>query len=452
MAAGRDRVSGMTRQPARRVAAANITENRRVDPQDTLGVTALAIGIFSVLFLQRFAFNIAGYPLQLVQLVVLAVLAYLVWRRVAQLDLARLIGFLLMLGVLAVEGLITHGRGSMTSLGLLLVIYVLSTLVVPMSRASYVELLRRFQLMMLITAVLGVGQFFGQFVLPAEYLFSFQHFVPSGLLLPGFNTMIPVSYGSSLFKSNGFVFLEPSTFSQYLALAIIIELAVFRSGRRLAAFSLAYLFTYSGTGLIILAAALPLFAGGLRARHLLAGATFIGVVLVFSGSVLNLDVFLDRASSFNDEHSSAFARFVGPWWWIRDVQMDDPLAMFFGFGPGAVEGLRAASDFHFHDPTWAKVIMEYGLIGACVFFSFFLYSLFSRAYERRLNWGLLVMFGLTGGALLNPFMACGVLLLGAVPVREAQADLGDKRAAQDAPPRFLRTPGAFAPQNLGRIR
>ena len=125
---------------------------------DALVVRAFAVGLFALVFLQRFAFHVAGYPLQLVFVVVLAVLGYLVWRGSARVDSVRLIGFLLLTCVLALEGLLRRGQGSVTSLGLLLVIYLLSTVVITMPRATYVEILRRFQWMMCITAVLGVAQ------------------------------------------------------------------------------------------------------------------------------------------------------------------------------------------------------------------------------------------------------------------------------------------------------
>lgn len=391
-------------------------------PQDRLPlpqakvIDVLTAGVFSMIFLQRFAVNLGGFPVQAVLISVLGLMAYLAWRGAARLDSVRLAGFLGLTCVLALQGFITAG-GGLTSLGLLLVMYSLATFVISMSYATYVSLLSRFQLMMVIAAAMGITQFFAQFVIPGDYLFSFHHFVPADLLVPRYNTVIPVQKGSLLFKSNGFVFIEPSTFSQFLAVAIIVELAVFRTGWRLALFSLAYLFTYSGTGLIVLAATLPFFLGSLRLRHFFAGGLAIAVVLLLAGPIFDLGVFLDRANSFDNQHSSAFARFVGPWLLIRDIQMDNPVAMFFGFGPGSVERLIDATTIDFHDPTWAKLVLEYGLVGALAFFLFYLYCVFSCAHERRINWALLVMFVATGGALLNPFMAFPVLLLAIVPVQ-----------------------------------
>jgi hypothetical protein len=342
------------------------------------------------------------------------------WRRIALVDSARLIGFLALVCVFALEGLLSRGASSLNSFGLLLVIYILNIFVVAVSRETYRRILDNFQRMMVITAVLGVIQYAGQFVVPAawvEYLFSFNKIVPSNWLLPAFNTVIPVHLGGAVFKSNGFVFLEPSTFSQFLAVALIIELAVFHSRWRIAAFACAYFITYSGTGLVILVASLPFFLTKLRPSYLLGGALAMGGVILVGGAALNLDVFINRAGGFSNEHSSAFARFVGPWLWIRDFQMADTWRMFFGYGAGSVATLQQNAPFDFHDPTWAKVTMEYGLIGALIFFSFYLHSAFARAHEKRINWALLVMFLATGGALLNPFMACTILLLGILPAQ-----------------------------------
>jgi hypothetical protein len=427
----------------------SVPDAASANPAEAVTVTALSVAIFSSIFLQRFAFEVAGYPIQFILVVVLAVLAYLMWRHSARLDPMRLTGFLFVTFVLALEGLLTRGTGSMPSLGLLLVLYIMNTLTVTMSRETYDKVLLNYQRMMVIVAVLGVAQFFGQFLLPGKYLFTFQYFVPSDLLLPNFNTVIPVIHGGSFYKSNGFVFIEPATFSQYLAVAIIIELAVFRSLRRFAVFAVTYVFTYSGTGLIILGATLPLFLGSLRLRHVLAGGVVFVVALIVLGGALNLEVFMDRAGTFSNEHSSAFARFIGPWVWIRDIQIHDPWAIFFGFGPGSVERFTHPSVYtEFHDPTWAKVIIEYGIIGALAFFSFYLYTVFSLAHERRLNWALLVMFMVTGGALLNPFMACLILLLGILPARTRQADEpASEVTVLVVPPAILQAAPGIAPRS-----
>lgn len=389
-------------------------------PAENLVTMAFSIGLFSAIFLQRFALHVSGYPVQLVQLTVLGLMIYLLWRRIALVDSARLLGFLALVCVFAIEGLISRGADSLTSLGLLLAIYALNIFVVTVSQENYVRILSSFQRMMVITATLGLTQFFGQFVVPAgwsEYLFSFKDLIPADWLLPAFNTVIPVHQGGSVFKSNGVVFLEPSTFSQFLAVAMIVELAVFHAPWRFAVFAFAYLVTYSGTGLVILAATLPFFLTRLRPGHLLVGAVVLGGVFLAAGAALNLDVFVNRAGSFNNEHSSAFARFVGPWMWIRDVQMTDTWRTFFGYGAGSVAMLQQNASFDFHDPTWAKVTIEYGLIGALAFFSFYLHSVFARAHDKRINWALFVMFLATGGALLNPFMAYTVFLLGILPTR-----------------------------------
>ena len=66
-----------------------------------------------------------------------------------------------------------------------------------------------------------------------------------------YNLVIPVGIGS-LLKSNGFFIIEPSTFSQFMALGLIIEATLFRRPRYLIFFILALVLSFSGTGWIVL--------------------------------------------------------------------------------------------------------------------------------------------------------------------------------------------------------
>ena len=84
--------------------------------------------------------------------------------------------------------------------------------------------------------------------------------------------MYPIEYGSEYYKSNGVFMLEPSHFSQILALGVIAELASRRRTTRLAILSLALLTTYSGTGPLLLAIMSPLLAPLVGFRNIAAGA------------------------------------------------------------------------------------------------------------------------------------------------------------------------------------
>ena len=79
-----------------------------------------------------------------------------------------------------------------------------------------------------------------------------------------------MGYGSHEYRANGVFLLEPSFFSQVLAVGIVAELCTFGRLSRLALFGLALIVSYSGTGLIVLAVCLPLCLIG---RTLVASIT-----------------------------------------------------------------------------------------------------------------------------------------------------------------------------------
>ncbi len=75
-----------------------------------------------------------------------------------------------------------------------------------------------------------------------------------------YNYSYEIYYGSSILKSNGVVFLEASFASQFLALAIIVQILLGGGRLRLVLFGAALVSTLSGTGLLLLAAGLALLA------------------------------------------------------------------------------------------------------------------------------------------------------------------------------------------------
>src|ERR1043165_6270080 len=83
-----------------------------------------------------------------------------------------------------------------------------------------------FSNLMMIAAVAGILQFFVQFVYKPSWLFDFTSYIP--LLVRGSGTYNTVISTGGFLKTNGFFFREPSTCSQYLALALICEIAMQR--------------------------------------------------------------------------------------------------------------------------------------------------------------------------------------------------------------------------------
>jgi hypothetical protein len=232
----------------------------------------------------------------------------------------------------------------------------------------------------------------------------------------GYHTVISVG---ALHKSNGFVFREPSGFSLVMAFALILE---FGRGKRtlpVACFGLALLLTYSGTGLLalLLSTAFPLRRRGAMALSL--GALVTTAVVLF-GDVLNLSFTLGRVAEFGTEGSSAYARYVAPLRLIVDAFHRAPARLLLGHGPGAIS--RLTLGYEFHDPTWAKLIFEYGVLGFLAFVGLLVMLLREGQVSLRFRGALLAAWLIMGGHLLSPDFNCFVFTLVALhPFRRDEA-------------------------------
>ncbi len=259
-------------------------------------------------------------------------------------------------------------------------------------------------------AVAGIAQFALQFVGIRWFQFT-QMFPPLSPLLVethyAFNATL--AYGSPILRSNGFFLLEPSMFSQLLAIAVCVEFFVKRRYRFLPVYGLAYAVSFSGTGLLSLALALLLY-GLTSARRLarVAALLAIGVVMAAVAAVAMPQVFAAfaaRATEFQRTGSSAHARYFGQLDVLRPFIQE--ARVLFGYGPGATE--RSLS-FNLGSASPAlKLVIDYGLVGVVAF------SVMAAAMVRRATPILailcLVMFQLGGGYLLfSPFVVLMTLL------------------------------------------
>ena len=101
------------------------------------------------------------------------------------------------------------------SYGLFIVIYLLFTLRKPASAQQYKVTLLTFQYLVLTLSVIAIAQFFAQFVIDGRGACPFYGIVPDFLFASyttgAVNTVIPISEGSSLIKSNAIFLVESCT-------------------------------------------------------------------------------------------------------------------------------------------------------------------------------------------------------------------------------------------------
>lgn len=368
---------------------------------------ALAVMMTSVTVLQRLAVPFGG-GVSFALVVVLAGVVYLLLSGALVEDRLRAGLYLLAtaLSLLAAASAFALGReGSLSSVLLLVVLYAPFAYVLrPELGGVYPRLLDFFCGLMVICAVLSLGQWVAQ-VAGWQYSDPLR-VLPERLVLQGYNTTYPLEFGSEIEKSNGFVFLEPSFCSQFLALAAIVQLV--RGGHRwrVLLFVAGIIPTVSGTGLLLLALGLVVLSlrrGPLWSFALLGASVIVTAAVAFSPWG---ELFAARAAEARTSESSVSLRSVDPYQRAYAQLGADNLSPFIGGGPGLVE--READDHFLRTdlsvafPVIPKLIAEYGLIAGTSFVLFAVVALWSGAPSPTIAASVLLMYLALSGSLLQP--------------------------------------------------
>jgi hypothetical protein len=358
------------------------------------------------LFLQRFVLPFPGgksVSLSIAPATIVLVYQFICGRSLIQYD--RLLWFLLLALAATCSLLLNFENISPTSYGLFLVLYFLFTSSRPSTADQYKNTLQSFQFLVLILSCIAIAQFPAQFILDVRKLIMFGGLFPEVILPPlykaGANTIGTITVaGHSLIKSNGIFLAEPSTMSQIAAIAILIEVLVFRRPKYLIVLTFGLLLAYSGTGISILLLSLPLaILVNRRAQlpSLLVG--LLGLGLLATG-IIHLSAFTSRVGEFQNTGASGFIRFVSSFWQASDYLHTASLTeLLSGKGPGY--GSVHAVFYVTSSDTWFKLFLEYGAIGA------FIFTCFCGSCFRKSLCPIPVIVGLaynylfTGNALLN---------------------------------------------------
>ena len=215
-----------------------------------------------------------------------------------------------------------------------------------------------------IIAIAGIVQFAVQFA--GLSLFSFRDIVPDKLLFEdGYNLQIPIGTSAYL-KSNGFFLLEPSVFSQFMALGLSIEILVLRRVRHIGLLLAGLIVSLSGTGWIILASFILATTIGMKGGRGIVLALVTVTLLGTGMAILAIaapdffDSFSGRIGEFSAPGSSGHARFVAPFWTVHDVVWRAPWSVLVGIGAGVGERLYLLP-YEQSLNTPVKLFIEFGL-------------------------------------------------------------------------------------------
>jgi hypothetical protein len=421
-----------------------------VDSVTMMGLTAM-VGV--CIFLQRFALPVGATQLPAAFVAGYLIFLGLLFRGRLTVHTTLLALFLTAMACMTLALIVSAETASVSSFFYVLSIYVLYIFRLKYPAGSFGRVIDIFLNMMAVCAACGIAQFALQFVLGADAVFPFDTYLPDPVLLDGYNVIIPLEYASGIMKSNGVFFLEPSFFSQFLALAVLVETLRAQRLSRLALYAAAMIVSYSGTGIILLALFLP---GVLlkRGNTALLGAGFVLVLILgMVGGALDLDMLTNRIGEFSSTESSGFARFISPYYLIRDFLVDTPSDLIFGLGPGAIERIETEASsraYLAHDPSWIKLILEYGLISAMVFLAFISTALFQGSRNRTLSWAVMFLYLFLGGYFLNGFMHC--LFASMLAWHSRSVSSGVPVRVRPQRPAWMRGPRGFAQRPVRKPR
>lgn len=348
--------------------------------------------VFST-FGQRLVIPLGSERIALIFPITFAAFLIMLFLREFSLYSIRLFLFILF-WILALSFLLFQEAYSATSILFLLMLYLPFLFKFKFEDELKLKYLRRFQNIILFTAFFGIFQFASQ---AAGMIFTDPlSIIPSNFIQLGYNTTYPITYGSPISKPNGGFYLEPSLFSQFLAVSIIIEVLFFKRWTRVFVLFVAIITSFSGTGLtilIILGIPLLLKLKFKQALAVIIAGALVGVVFFNSeyGSVTS-----GRADEYNSQNSSFSIRFINP---FKAIFLDEQKDVLIGHGPGQTERTQFPYEANF--TAIPKLWYEYGFLPMIIFMLFLMQCIFSRNITI-LTAAIFIMYTFLSGSLLQP--------------------------------------------------
>ena len=233
--------------------------------------------------------------------------------------------------------------------------------------STYLLVVRRVVDLLCILAAACIVMMVSQLV-GLAYTDVLAEFVPSNLLIQFFNTSYPIEYGSSIFRANAWVGLEPSIVSFLLGVGLLAAVLSRTHWWKLLLLAIGMFCTFGGSGFIVVVVGLLAMLFFPARRLLVRYAAAAGVVLVLALTTPLVRPLIDRASTeFFDTNSSASLRAVQAYIALWPRWSGDTLGVLIGRGAGSAQ--RYADDLGIADllvPTPARTLFDFGLIAGTV--------------------------------------------------------------------------------------
>jgi len=356
---------------------------------------------FSQIFLSRFGFQVGEtFSLAPSYIFIYAALIVAVAKRLLFIDLNLLLIFSTVVLTSFVSFLFGEPEKTFTSLILYWFIYFPFVFKSCNTASPGLLFYNLYYPLLLLLAVFGLLQFGAQFFFKPDWLFDFRPYIPN--LFQNKNTMNTVITLGGLTKSNGFFCLEPSFFSQYMSYGFIFAGLFGGSHASILLFLCGLVVSFSGTGVILLVAGCCALFRYFTPKNRLF--IFLALSVFFLLSLLTKDyLLLSRVEEFKGgtgvRTTSAAMRFLNPRIIVAEGLSKSTFNCIFGIGPGTIS--KVFRDFEGHDPVWAKLLFEYGILGGLLLLIFLFFSTRTSSYKDRFLFLFLIQWFLLGGHLLT---------------------------------------------------
>ena len=356
-----------------------------------------AANIVALVVLQGFGIPFAGSSVQLCLPIYFASLCLIVFGLGLTISPVRLLLYGAMVAAMAVSQMLSGAIADAPALMLVLVLYAAFVIEIPVDSQTLKRVFGFFQATMMGVAALVFLQHAVQFTLGPAAWPSLRELVPASLLFPGYNYLQPFDYGSPYIKPNGFFFLEASFVSQFLAIALVVELVMFRRIWFMAIFVAAIFASLAGSGLLILALAAPVLAVRAPARIWLAAAILLAATGVVAGALGWTEVTGRRIEEFSMPGSSAYNRYVRPMQQLGQL-VEEPERVIVGHGAGRAPIGDVGDD----TLPLSKMAYEYGFVATLLLIALMVTAMFGGGSSARIATLLFLYYNLGGGGLSVP--------------------------------------------------
>ena len=378
-------------------------------PTDDLVVRLVTLDLVLLVLLEKFALPLGG-DAQVSSVIPThyAILGVLLLARRAVIDPIRLILYVVFMVLALIANLAPDRPFSVPSLLLAAVTYAGVIPVLPLEGASYRRILLNFQRVALAVCFLVFVQHACQ--LAGLGMPTLEHIQPEATVYHEYVYVQPLYWSSPYFKPNAIFMLEASHTSQMLAMALVLEIALFRRLRYLLALGCGLVATFAGTGLLLVVLASPFLLPRLRPAMIAAGILVMAVVLAVAAASGWFEIVGKRMDEYERQGSSANARFIQPVQIVLEtLEQHDPQTILFGVGAGNMEKRTGVLWLAF-----SKVFVEYGLFAFVAWLAFFTYVMFRAPGLFIAAWIGAVQYHLLNGAFLVPVHVylCFVLAAG----------------------------------------